>query len=88
MISLLSRQHFSVLADHCTDQFRLSKSSSSKLIIIRYNHCKLIKLTFFVSFTKNGIFKLAKCELSLEGFCILRSVTRIEWLKRMIAAVT
>ena len=24
--------------------------------LIRYNHCKLIKLTFFVPFTKNGIF--------------------------------
>ena len=27
--------------------------------LIRYNHCiKLVKLTFFVPFTKNGIFKL------------------------------
>ena len=53
----------------------------------RYNHCKLIKLTFFVPFTKNGIFRLTKCELSFKGLCILRSVTRL-WLKRMIAAVT
>ena len=45
--------------------------------LIRYNHCKLIKLTFFVPFTKNGIFKLTKCGLSPKGFCILRSVTRI-----------
>ena len=44
---------------------------------IRYNHCiKLIKLTFFVAFTKNGIFKLTKCGLSPEGFCILRSVLK------------
>ena len=45
---------------------------------IRCNHCiKLIKLTFFVPFTKNGILKLTKCGLSPKGFCILRSVTRI-----------
>ena len=57
---------------------------------IRYNHCmKLVKLTFFVPFTKNGIFKLTKCGLSPKGFCILRSSikTRIEWLKRIIVAV-
>ena len=35
---------------------------------IRYNHCKLIKLTFFVPFTKNGIFKLTKCGLSLKVY--------------------
>ena len=45
--------------------------------LIRYNHCKLIKLTFFVPFTKNGIFRLTKCGLSPKGLCILRSVTRI-----------
>ena len=45
--------------------------------LIRYNHRKLIKLTFFVPFTKNGTFKLPKCGLSPKGFCILRSVTRI-----------
>ena len=29
--------------------------------LIRYNHCtKLVKLTFFLPFTKNGIFKLTK----------------------------
>ena len=38
---------------------------------------KLIKLTFFVPFTKNGKFKLTKCGLSPKGFCILCSVTRI-----------
>ena len=44
---------------------------------IRYTHCiKLIKLTFFVPFTKNGIFKLTKCGLSPKGFCILRSVSK------------
>ena len=41
------------------------------------NFGKLIKLTFFVPFTKNGKFKLTKCGLSPKGFCILRSVTRI-----------
>ena len=45
--------------------------------LIRYNHCKLIKLTFFLPFTRNGIFKLTKCGLSPKGFCILNSVTRI-----------
>ena len=29
---------------------------------------KVVKLTFFVPFTKNGIFKLTKCGLSPEGF--------------------
>ena len=38
---------------------------------------KLIKMTFFVPFTQNSIFKLTKCGLSPKGFCILRSVTRI-----------
>ena len=45
--------------------------------LIRYNNCKLIKLAFFVPFTKNGIFKLTKCGLSLtviltavKGTCI------------------
>ena len=55
--------------------------------LVRYNQCKLTKLTVFVPFTKNGIFKLTKCGLSPKGLCILRSVTRI-WLKRIIAAVT
>ncbi|CAH3021887.1 unnamed protein product [Porites evermanni] len=45
--------------------------------LIRYNHCKLIKLTFFVPFTKNGIFRLTKCGLSPKSLCILRSVTLI-----------
>ena len=45
--------------------------------LIRYRHCKLIKLTFLVPFTKNGIFKLTKCGLSPKGFCILRSVIQI-----------
>ena len=38
---------------------------------IRYNDCKLIKLTFFVPFTKNGIFKLTKCGHSPKGLSIL-----------------
>ena len=37
---------------------------------------KLIKLTFFVPFTKNGIFKLTKRGLSPIGFCILCSVSK------------
>ena len=45
--------------------------------LIRYNHYKLIKLTFFAPFTKNGIFRLTNCGLSPKGLCILRSVTRI-----------
>ena len=36
--------------------------------LIRYNHCKLIKLTFIVPFTKNGIFKVTKCGLSLKVY--------------------
>ena len=52
---------------------------------IRCNHCiKLIKLTFFVPFliTKNGIFHLQRFLYSTQ--CVK---TRIEWLKRIIAAV-
>ena len=58
---------------------------------ISYNHrIKLIKLTFFVPFTKNGIFKLTKCGVCPKDFCILRRVLkpRTEWLKRIIAALT
>ena len=53
--------------------------------LIRYNHCKLIKLTFFYPLLRTVIFKVTKCGLSREGFCILRSVTRIDWLKHTIA---
>ena len=45
-------------------------------------------MTFFISVTKNGIFKLTKCGLSLKGFCIVRSVTRIMVKTYIIAAVT
>ena len=38
---------------------------------------KLIKLTFFVPFTKNGKFKLTKCGLSPKGFCIPVSYTHL-----------
>ena len=38
---------------------------------------KLIKLTSFVPFTKNNIFKLTKYGLSPKGFCIFCSVTQI-----------
>ena len=37
---------------------------------------------------RTGIFKLTKCGLSRKGFCILRSVTWIDWLKHIIADVT
>ena len=50
------------------------------------SHCiKLIKLTFFVSFTKNGIFKLTKRGLSPIGFCILCSVIKhgLKFLKNV-----
>ena len=44
---------------------------------IRYNHrINLVKLTFFVPFTENGIFKLKKCGVSPKGFCILSSVLK------------
>ena len=45
--------------------------------LIRYSHCKLIKLTFFEPFTKKGVFKLTKCGLSPKGLCILNSVIRV-----------
>ena len=44
-------------------------------MLISYDYCKLIKMTFSLPFTKNGIF--TKSGLSPKGFCILRSVTRI-----------
>ena len=44
---------------------------------MRYNHhINLIKLTFFVPFTKNGIFRLTRSGLSPKGFCILCSVSK------------
>ena len=44
---------------------------------IRYNHrINLVKLTFFVPFTENGIFKLKKCGVSPRGFCFLSSVLK------------
>ena len=44
---------------------------------IRYNHrINLIKLTFFVPFSENGIFKLKKCGVSPKGYCILSSVLK------------
>ena len=56
---------------------------------IHYNHhIKLIKLTFLVPFTKNDIFELTKCGLSPKGFYMQCIKTRIEWLKRIIAALT
>ena len=45
--------------------------------LIRYSHCKLIRLTFFEPFTKKGVFKLTKCGLSPKGLCILNSVIRV-----------
>ena len=48
-----------------------------------------MKQTFFVPFTKNGIFKLTKCGLSPKGFCILCSVLKhgLNCSKVLIAAV-
>ena len=70
------------LLKYCGIKVNGSKEKPSRFLqvqlisvwLIRYNHCKLIKLTFFVPFTKNGIFRLTKCGLSLKGLCILRSV--------------
>ena len=39
----------------------------------------------YASFGTNGILKLTKYGLSPKGFCTRRSVTPIEWLKRIIA---
>ena len=73
------------LLKYCGIKVNGSKEKPSRFLqiqlisvwLIRYNYCKLIKLAFFVPFTKNGIFKLTKCGLSSKGLCILRSVTRI-----------
>ena len=75
------------LLKYCGIKVNGSKEKPSRFLqvqlisvwLIRYIHCKLIKLTFFLPFTKNGIFKLTKCGLSPKGLCILRmrSVTRI-----------
>ena len=73
------------LLRYCGIKVNRSKEKPSRFLqvqlisvwLIRYNHWKLIKMTFFVPFTKNGIFKLTKCGLSPKGLCILRSVTRI-----------
>ena len=70
---------------YCGIKVNGSKEKSSRFFqvqlisvwLIGYNRSKLIKLTFFVPFTKNGIFKLTKCGLSPKGLCILRSVTPI-----------
>ena len=58
-----------------SNQVDFCKYNLISVRFIRCNHCKLIKLTFFVPFTKNRIFKLTKCGLSPKGFCILCSVT-------------
>ena len=73
------------LLRYCGIKVNESKEQPSRFLqvqlisvwLIRYNHCKLIKMTFFVPFTKNSVFKLTKCGLSPKAFCILRSVTRI-----------
>ena len=60
------------LLKYCGIKVNRSKEKPSRFLqvqlisvwLIRYIHCKLIKLTFFVPFTKNGIFKLTKCGLS------------------------
>ena len=62
---------------HSSDYLAINKEKPSRFLevqlisvwLVRYNHCiKLEKLTFFVHFTKNGIFKLSKCGLSPERF--------------------
>ena len=73
------------LLKYCGIKVNGSKENPSRFLqvqlisvwLIRYNHCTLIKLTFFVPFTKNGIFRLTKCGLSPKGLCILRIVTWI-----------
>ena len=73
------------LLKYCGIKVNGSKEKPSRFLqgqlinvwLIRYNHCKLIKLTFFVPFTKNGILRLTKCGLFPKGSCILRRGTRI-----------
>ena len=70
---------------YCAIKVNGSKEKPSRFLqvqvisvwLIRYNHCKHTKLTFFVRFIKNGVFKLTKCGVSPKGFCILRSVIQI-----------
>ena len=84
------------LLKYCGIKVNGSKEKPSRFLqvqlisvrLIRYNHRKLIKLTFFVPFTKKGIFRLTKCGLSPKGLYILRSVTRIMVKTYIIAAVT
>ena len=55
------------LLKYCGIKVNGSKEKPSRFLqvqlisewLMHYNHCKLIKLTSFVPFTKNGIFKLA-----------------------------
>ena len=55
----------------------LASAIDQRMADIRYSHrINLIKLTFFVPFTKNGIIKLTKCGLSPKGFCILCCVLK------------
>ena len=55
----------------------LASAIDQRMADIRYSHrINLIKLTFFVPFIENGIFKLKKCGVSDKGFCILSSVLK------------
>ena len=65
------------LLRHCGIKVNRNKEKPSRFLqvqlisawLIRYNHrIKLVKLTFFVPFTKNGLFKLTKCGISPERF--------------------
>ena len=75
-ISLFLSSNFVCFIKYCGIKVNASKEKPSRFLqvqlisvwLIRYNHCKLIKLTFFVPFTKNGIFKLTKCGLSLKVY--------------------
>ena len=67
------------LLRYCGSKVNGSKEQPSRFLqvqltsvwLIRYNHCKLIKLTFFIPFTKNGIFKLTNVNflLKVSVFC-------------------
>ena len=56
------------LLRYCGIKVNGSKEKPSRFLQVQLICIKLVKLTFFVPFTKNGIFKLTKCGLSPERF--------------------
>ena len=82
------------LLKYCGIKVNGSKEKPSRFLqvqlisvwLIRYIHCKLIKLTFFVPFTKNSIFK-QNVDFLLKVY-LFYAVQHGLWLKRIIAAVT